>query len=84
MRGQEQTPWFKARRYGYGAGMPIHRMGWLLLAAHIGATVLTAFALRPAGTVLSAIGLAVIALLPLPLYAARTEGGWRWRWGARD
>jgi hypothetical protein len=23
----------------------------------------------------------LIALAPMPIYAARTEGGWKWRWG---
>ena len=28
--------------------------------------------------------LAVLALVPMPIYAAKTRGGWRWRWGRRD
>jgi hypothetical protein len=73
-------PWFRAKRFGYGAGLPFKWQGWMLLGAHVGVTVgiALAFGNRP----LLALPLALIAAFaPLPVYRARTEGGWKWRRG---
>ena len=79
----EKGPWFRAKSHGYGAGMPFKWQGWALLAAHI--AVITGIAMavpdRPLLTMILIIG---AALAPLPIYAGRTEGGWRWRWGKPD
>ena len=75
--------WFVAKRYGYGAGLPIAWQGWVLSGFH-GLTVIGGLALLGKHQ-LAAIAWGVIAaLLPLPPYAAKTRGGWRWRWGTRD
>ena len=73
-------PWFAAKRWGFGAGMPIAWQGWLLLLGHL--AVLTGAVawltgLHPRFVAPVAIALAV---LPMPIYAAKTQGGWRWRW----
>lgn len=73
-------PWFRAKRYGYGAGLPIAWQGWFMLALHVGLILGLALLLRDHLLVL-AVTVAAAALLPMPLYAARTEGGWQWRWG---
>ncbi len=76
--------WFAAKRFGYGAGMPIAWQGWAVLAAWLGclagagglaqigggAGKGAAFALFMASTAIFAV-----------VAARRTEGGWRWRWG---
>ena len=76
-------PWFAPKRFGLGAGLPIAWQGWALLAAHValilGCTLL--FKERPA--ILVPVVL-VLGLLPLPLYAAKTRGGWHWRWGGEE
>lgn len=83
----EKRPWFAARRYGYGAGLPIAWQGWVLLGGYLalvglvsfldrlpgGAPRITAFALFIAGT---ATFVAIVR--------QRTAGGWRWRWGGKD
>jgi membrane-anchored protein YejM (alkaline phosphatase superfamily) len=28
-------PWFRARRFGYGAGLPIRWQGWAVLASYL-------------------------------------------------
>ena len=75
--------WFAAKRYGYGAGLPIAWQGWALLAVHlalVGAVILV-LGDWPA----AAVGLIVVLSLALMLICARTtRGGWRWRWGRRD
>lgn len=74
-------PWFHPKAYGYGAGLPCSWEGWLVLAGFLGVMVGTAFIgddtqwrLR-----LAVGGLAVMALVII--CAAKTRGGWRWRWG---
>lgn len=78
----DDRAWFAPKRLGYGAGLPVAWQGWVMLALHI--------ALLWAGTRLLAQGsagfliyMALVALVPLPLYAAKTRGGWRWRNGQK-
>ena len=76
----EKGPWFRAKRYGYGAGLPFKWQGWVLMLTHIALIIGLAVALgeRP----MVALPLILLAgIAPLPIYAARTEGGWKWRWG---
>lgn len=79
----DRRPWFRPKRYGYGAGMPIAWQGWLLLVLHVALILGLAllFAERP---LLLAVMVVAAAFVPMPLYAARTEGGWRWRWGEEE
>ena len=79
----EKGPWFRAKSHGYGAGLPFRWQGWALLAAHISVMIGIALAL-PDRPLLMAILITGAGLAPLPIYAARTEGGWRWRWGKPD
>jgi hypothetical protein len=72
--------WFSAKSHGYGAGLPVVWQGWALMAAHIGLLAAIGLALHDRPVAL--IPLLVLAgAAPIPIYAARTEGGWRWRWG---
>jgi hypothetical protein len=79
----KEGDWFAPKRYGYGAGFPIAWQGWALLAAHIGLIIGIALVpgIHPAAAM---AGILLAGLAPLPLYAARTRGGWRWRWGEAD
>lgn len=71
-------PWFRPKSRGYGSGLPIAWQGWVMLAAHVALIfgVATLFRDRP-GLLMVMVLLA--ALVPMPLYRAKTEGGWRWR-----
>lgn len=79
----DNRPWFRQKVYGYGAGLPIAWQGWALLALHLAMIAGLVFRLQDRPLVLAA-AVAAAAILPLPIYAARTEGGWRWRWGGDD
>lgn len=74
----DNRPWFRPKRSGFGTGLPIAWQGWALLALHValivGVTVLLGE--RP---LLMTIGVITVGLAPMPIYRARTEGGWRWR-----
>lgn len=76
----DDRPWFRAKSRGYGTGLPIAWQGWFLMAAHAALIIGTVMLFRnqPVGMTVAAI---VVGLAPMPLYRARTEGGWHWRWG---
>jgi hypothetical protein len=75
--------WFSAKRYGFGAGLPISWQGWAVLAVYI-ALMLGALLLlgerKPASMAVVIIATAVL----LVVTARTTKGGWRWRWGDPD
>jgi hypothetical protein len=80
MADSPSKPWFAAKRYGYGASLPIAWQGWVAMAAVIGAVLASAALLAgPARAIVP-----VVAVLAFSgLCAVKTEGGWRWRWGDR-
>lgn len=76
----DRLEWFAAKRYGYGAGLPIAWQGWAVLIAFLlsigGAAWL--FGADDA----RALAIVVPATIGLLVVTARTtRGGWRWRWG---
>ena len=72
--------WFRPKRYGYGAGLPLKWQGWALLLVTLTIiwTVVFWFPNRP--WVIVSVGLSVAIVCSL--IAAKTpRGGWRWSWG---
>ncbi|MGV1681638.1 hypothetical protein [Sphingopyxis sp. NJF-3] len=78
----DDRPWFRAKSHGYGTGLPIAWQGWVMLAMHI-ALIAGVTMLLHGHPVVVVILVVLAALAPMPLYRARTEGGWHWRWGDR-
>ena len=76
----DKGPWFRAKRFGYGAGLPFKWQGWVLLASHMALIIGVALLLADRPLIVVPLTL-VLALAPMPIYAARTEGGWKWRNG---
>ena len=76
----EPGMWFRPKMFGYGAGLPIAWQGWALLAVHFLLILGLCLAFQGHPKILIPLAVAA-AVLPMPLYAARTQGGWRWRWG---
>jgi hypothetical protein len=74
-------PWFAAKRFGMGAGLPIAWQGWVALAVF-----LTAFyaSLKYAPANLKIWLAVILAVAFTVIMAAKTKGGWRWRWGGED
>ena len=71
-------PWFRAKSSGYGTGLPMVWEGWFFLALH--ATMIAGLALALQGRpVAMTIAVVLAGLAPMPIYRAKTEGGWRWR-----
>ena len=84
-------PWFKPKRYGYGAS-PANWKGWAetlgFCAIVLGFTHV--LIVQPAAEHAGPSGAQVIAFLALfagsivafiRLCKAKTDGDWRWRWG---
>jgi hypothetical protein len=77
--------WFRQKQFGYGA-TPNTWQGWLFTIA--GALLVTLLAFGAdfvrhdtERLLLIAVGLPAV-LIPFVLIGhAKTEGGWRWRWG---
>lgn len=76
----DKGPWFRAKRFGYGAGLPFKWQGWVLLASHMALIIGVVMLLADKPLIVVPLIL-VLALAPMPIYAARTEGGWKWRNG---
>ena len=79
----DHADWFAAKRFGYGAGLPIAWQGWAILVGFLAtvAGVGILFEDRPA----VAFAILLPMIITLMIVAMRTtRGGWRWRWGARD
>jgi hypothetical protein len=70
--------WFAPKTHGFGAGLPVSWEGWAALALFFAAIFATHRLLHgPARVVCTVVLVAAI----VGVAAARTEGGWRWRWG---
>jgi hypothetical protein len=80
--------WFRQKQFGYGA-TPNTWQGWLFTIAGVvgmAAVIFGADAVRDntQRLLLVAIGVPVV-LIPFVLIAhAKTEGGWRWKWGPKN
>ena len=77
----EPRYWFKAKRYGWGWGLPSTWEGWIVLAVYLGVIVVAALVFGDSG----ATGIvALVATVLFVLIAARTGEPARWRWGNKD
>ncbi len=74
-------PWFAAKRFGIGSGWPIVWQGWVALIVFLAAFV----ANMQFSPYRAKMWLAVILMVAFAVVtAAKTKGGWRWRWGRED
>jgi hypothetical protein len=80
--------WFRPKRYGYGA-TPVTWEGWAVTFAVVvlvAGSVLVMNLLVDRGNAFAwlawAVGLSLLMLWFVRLSRRRTDGEWRWRWGA--
>jgi glucose-6-phosphate-specific signal transduction histidine kinase len=73
--------WFAPRLFGYGA-TPVTWQGWALVLGFV-ALILALYTVLPDD--LTRVIVSVVLAVPMVVIAyVKTDGGWRWRWGARD
>ncbi len=71
-----ERAWFAPKSLGYGAGWPIARQGWAILAGFIVGMALSGAFLR--GLEL-ALAWALLVCGFVFICSRTTDGGWRWR-----
>lgn len=78
-----KQPWFAPKLFGYGSGLPIAWQGWAVYGTMatlcVGIGLVFGFE-----SDIAKFGILTVCLLPTPLIASRTAGGWKWRWGWTD
>ena len=81
----EPTYWFRAKRFGWGWGLPLTWQGWLAFGLYLASAVLSLVFLTPARCSREVFA-AVLAGLTLLLVAVCWLKGepLRWRWGRDD
>lgn len=79
---QDEGPWFRAKKFGYGAGLPFKWQGWAVLGVYLLTFVPLGFISKQDGAAPKIISLALIfvaTLFLLVIVRKRTEGGWKRR-----
>lgn len=76
-----RTAWFRVKRYGYGAGLPIAWEGWALVAGFIGFAILAPLVM-PRWAFLTAM--LVLTAAFVVVVRQRSDRDWRWRNGSDD
>jgi hypothetical protein len=80
-------PWFRAKRYGYGAGLPVKWQGWVLIASYVAVLGGIGLISKSADGFTRAFAFTVflaVTVIFLSVLNKRTEGGFKWRWGNRE
>jgi hypothetical protein len=81
--------WFKQRRRGVGAGVPMHWKGWVVLGLYAGAIVAMPWVYAtylgiPDQFLYRLVGVIVLTVPFLYVVWKKTKGGWRWRGGDEE
>jgi len=78
----QKGPWFRAKRFGYGAGLPFKWQGWVVLGLYV--LAMTGLGLladndNAIPTIVTVALMLVVTGIFLVIVRKRTEGGWKWR-----
>ncbi len=71
--------WFRPKLFGYGA-VPVTWQGWTLTLGLVAAAATIGNLAQHSGTIYAVLLLPLVTGF-LYLCWAKTDGGWRWRWG---
>jgi hypothetical protein len=83
MSNQDQRYWFRAKRYGWGWGLPLTWQGWTVLAVWSAVVIVGFRYLLPPRVAPDLIFVLVMILLLLGICYLKGEPP-RWRWGDQD
>lgn len=82
---QEPRYWFKAKRFGWGWGLPLTWQGWLAFGLYFASAVLSLVFLTPARCSRGVFGAVLVGLTLLLVAVCWLKGEpLRWRWGRDD
>jgi undecaprenyl pyrophosphate phosphatase UppP len=78
----EKGPWFRAKKFGYGAGLPFKWQGWVTLAVYL--LAMTGLGLladndKAIPTFVTVALMLIITGIFTIIVRNHTEGGWKWR-----
>ena len=78
----EKGPWFRAKKFGYGAGLPFKWQGWVTLAVYL--LAMTGLGLladndKAIPTIVTVALMLIITGIFTIIVRNHTEGGWKWR-----
>jgi predicted anti-sigma-YlaC factor YlaD len=74
-------PWFRVKRYGFGAGLPCSWEGWALLAGFLVVIVTSGVVFMDRNPTLHfGVVLASTAIVIVVSWR-KSDGPWKWRWG---
>ncbi|MCP3705893.1 hypothetical protein M3I54_02625 [Paraburkholderia sp. CNPSo 3274] len=73
--------WFRAKRYGWGWGLPLTWQGWVVLVVYALSIALSAIFFEPHGYPFAFAGLVILATLALSAVCWLKGEPPRWRWG---
>lgn len=80
-------PWFRVKRVGYGAGLPIAWQGWVLMLSYLAVILgLAVLAERIRGMALAGVivGILLLTAMFVGVVRVRSDREWRWRSGEDD
>ena len=83
MTDQDQRYWFRAKRYGWGWGLPITWQGWAVFVAWFAVFICGTLYFIPRRPVPYLVFTLVLSLLLVAICYKKGEPP-RWRWGDRD
>jgi hypothetical protein len=81
--------WFRQKTHGFGA-TPTTWEGWLaslvflVVVLGMNAAIIVLAPTNRAAAAYFVAGVIIVIVLFCVFAAAKTEGGWRWRWGGKD
>lgn len=78
----EKGPWFRAKRFGYGAGLPFKWQGWVVLGLYV--LAMTGLGLladndKAIPTIVTVALMLIVTGIFLVIVRNHTEGRWKWR-----
>jgi hypothetical protein len=80
----EKGAWFRAKKFGYGAGLPFKWQGWALIAFYLMALAGISVLSKQESAIPQASAFAmflVVTAIFIAIARRRTNGSWKWRWG---
>ena len=81
MENDEDNPWFAAKTYGYGWGLPATWQGWVTVGIYVALLTAALIALTtPTARLVCAV---VLTIVFVGIVAWKGERPVKWRWGRR-